>query len=52
MTVTQACPDCGADEFHRVARTRLHLGEKVKYRCSDCEHGFVRIGGAVDTSTA
>jgi transposase-like protein len=46
------CPECGATEFRLIARTRLHLGEKAKFRCSECDYGFVRIDGAVDTSTA
>jgi hypothetical protein len=28
----------------------LHLGEKVKWRCPECDYGFVRIGDAVDTA--
>jgi len=46
------CPRCGADTFYRAASTTLHLGEKVKWHCTECDYGFVRIGGAVDTSTA
>jgi len=52
MKLEHGCHDCGADEFYRAASTTLHLGEKVKYRCEDCGYGFVRIDGAVDTSTA
>jgi rubredoxin len=45
------CPVCGTDRsFWRVASTEVHLGEKVKWRCSECDYGFVRIDGAVDTS--
>jgi predicted RNA-binding Zn-ribbon protein involved in translation (DUF1610 family) len=46
------CPDCGSLEFYRAADTEIHLGTKVKYRCSDCDYGIVRIDGTVDTSTA
>lgn len=47
------CPECDEDrEFYRAASTTLHLGEKVKWRCPDCEYGFVRIDDAVDTATA
>lgn len=47
------CPACEAERpFRRVASTQLHLGEKVKWRCGECDHGFVRIDGAVDTSAA
>lgn len=45
------CPSCAADRtFWRVASTYLHLGQKVKYRCAECDHGIVRIDGTVDTS--
>ncbi|WIV66552.1 hypothetical protein [Natrialbaceae archaeon AArc-T1-2] len=43
------CPECGADTFYRVASTTVHLGEKVKWHCVDCEYGFVRIDG-IDSS--
>lgn len=47
------CPDCDAErQFWRVASTLVHLGEKVKWHCSECGYGVVRIDGAVDTSTA
>lgn len=46
------CSNCGATEFYRAASTMVHLGEKVKHRCTECDKGFVRIGDAVDTSTA
>jgi predicted RNA-binding Zn-ribbon protein involved in translation (DUF1610 family) len=52
MGIESDCPDCGGTEFYRAADTEIHLGEKVKYRCSECDHGVVRIDGAVDTSTA
>jgi len=51
MELAHGCPECGADEFYRAASTRLHLGEKVKWYCTECDYGFVRIGEAVDTST-
>ncbi|WP_201740173.1 DUF7838 family putative zinc beta-ribbon protein [Salinigranum halophilum] len=44
------CPDCGEERtFWRSASTLVHLGEKVKWRCSECEYGLVRIGD-IDTS--
>lgn len=47
------CPDCEDEQpFYRAASTELHLGEKVKWRCSECGWGFVRIDDAVDTSQA
>lgn len=53
MELDHECPECGAErQFYRAASTRLHLGEKVKWRCPECGWGFVRIDGAVDTGTA
>lgn len=50
LELERHCPDCGEDKiFVRVASTTLELGEKVKWRCSDCSYGFVQIGSAVDT---
>ena len=46
------CPECGSTDLYRAASTIVHLGVKVKYRCSECGHDFVHIGDAVDTSTA
>lgn len=44
--VTRNCPVCGTDrEFDAAARTTVHLGEKWKFRCSECGYAFVRIGG-------
>lgn len=44
------CPECdGERTFWRVASTELHLGRKVKWRCGECDYGFVRIGEGVDT---
>lgn len=49
----QFCPGCDEERpFYRAASTELHLGEKVKWRCTECDWGFVVIGGAVDTSQA
>jgi hypothetical protein len=30
----------------------MHLGEKVKWHCTECEYGFVKINGAVDSASA
>ncbi|WP_323675743.1 hypothetical protein [Halorubellus sp. PRR65] len=47
------CPDCDDDRvFYRAASTTLHLGEKVKWHCPDCDYGFVQVNGEVDTSEA
>ena len=51
MELEAYCPACEAERtFWRVAATELHLGEKTKWHCAECDHGFVRIDGAVDTS--
>ncbi|WP_200840410.1 hypothetical protein [Natrialba sp. INN-245] len=54
MELEHYCPDCdGERTFYRAASTTLHLGEKVKWHCPDCDYGFVRIadnGTAVDSS--
>lgn len=52
MELERDCPECGADTFWRAASTELHLGRKVKWDCTECEYGFVRIGDAVDTCRA
>jgi rubredoxin len=52
LELAMECPECGADSFYRAASTQIHLGEKVKWQCTECDYGFVRINGAVDTSTA
>lgn len=47
------CPVCGGDrEFYKAASTTVHLGRKEKWRCTECDYGFVRIGDSVDTSQA
>lgn len=46
------CPECGTERrFYRAASTNLHLGEKVKWHCPECNYGFVRIDG-IDSSQA
>ncbi len=45
------CPVCsGPQTFYRAASTEMHLGEKVKWHCLECNYGFVRIDNTVDTS--
>lgn len=47
----RTCPVCDSEEtFYRTASTELHLGEKTKWRCPNCEYAFVRIDGEVDSS--
>ncbi|SIR83529.1 DUF7838 family putative zinc beta-ribbon protein [Natronorubrum daqingense] len=54
MELDHYCPDCdGEQTFYRAASTKVHLGEKVKWHCPNCDYGFVRIGDngtAVDSS--
>ena len=51
LALDHDCPNCGPQEFYRAASTRIHLGEKTKWHCPDCDYGFVRING-IDTSRA
>ncbi|WP_435197290.1 hypothetical protein [Natronomonas sp. EA1] len=51
LEIEHDCPDCGASTFYRAASTTMHLGEKVKWHCTECDYGFVKINDAVDTST-
>jgi rubredoxin len=47
------CPACGEDrEFYKAASMTVQLGRKEKWHCPECDYGFVRIDGNVDTSTA
>lgn len=51
MELERDCPVCGGPRtFYRAASTTLRLGEKVKWKCPDCDYGFVQIGDAVDTN--
>ena len=46
------CPVCeGERTFYRTASTNLHLGLKVKWRCPDCDYGFIQIDG-IDSSVS
>ena len=45
------CPSCDADRpFYRAAATRLHLGEKTKWACTECGRVVVLINDVVDTA--
>ena len=50
----EGCPHCGETTFYRAASTEIHLGEKVKWRCTgeDCDYAFVQIGSDIDSTTA
>jgi hypothetical protein len=50
MDLEHYCSNCEEYRtFWRVASTYIHLGRKVKWRCAECDHGFVRVNGEVDT---
>lgn len=52
MELETYCPECEEDRtFWLAASTTLHLGEKTKWRCPECNHGIVRIDNTVDTSS-
>lgn len=51
MGIERTCPECGTEqEFWLTARTSLHLGEKRKWDCPECDYGFIKINDAVDSS--
>jgi ribosomal protein S27E len=53
LEMTRECPECDEETtFWRAASMELHLGEKTKWRCSECEHTLVLIGGegGIDSS--
>jgi rubredoxin len=46
------CPTCGETQsFYRTAAMTLHLGEKTKWRCTECDYGYLEIDG-IDTLPA
>ena len=49
LEIERDCPHCDASTFYRSASTQTQLGQKVKWHCTGCDYGFVRIDGAVDT---
>jgi len=50
MELDQYCPQCEAERtFWLAASTELHLGTKTKWRCPECDYGFVKIDETVDT---
>ncbi|WP_306059393.1 DUF7838 family putative zinc beta-ribbon protein [Natronococcus wangiae] len=52
LELDHECPNCGGEKtFYRAASTTLHLGEKIKWHCPDCDYGFVQIDG-IDSSEA
>jgi transposase-like protein len=52
-TLEDHCPVCAEEQpFYQAASTEVHLGKKVKWHCPECDYGFVRIDGTVDTAAA
>lgn len=50
LEIQHYCPNCGEETtFYRTASTLLHLGLKTKWRCSEGEYGFVRIGENIES---
>lgn len=44
------CPSCEQPQvFWRTASTNVHLGEKSKWVCTECDYGLVLIDG-IDSS--
>lgn len=53
LELEHGCPECGETRtFWKVASTEMHLGQKRKWDCPECEYGFVQIDNTVDTGTA
>ena len=51
MELSRTCPNCEEERtFYLSASTNLHLGEKTKWACPECDHAFVKINDVVDTS--
>lgn len=45
LEITHYCPNCDEERmFYRTASTLVHLGEKTKWSCNECDYGFVKIG--------
>lgn len=46
LEMDHECPSCGEERpFWLTARTKLHLGEKTKWVCQECEYSLVQING-------
>lgn len=53
MERERQCTNCETTKtFYLAASTRLHLGEKAKWHCPDCDYGFVTIDDVVDSSAS
>lgn len=52
LELDRTCPSCGEAGFWRIASTHVHIGEKVKWSCNNCDYGFVTIDETVDTASA
>jgi len=45
LEINYDCPKCDTETFYRAASTTIHLGEKTKWRCTDCGYTFVKVNG-------
>ncbi len=46
LEMDMECPECEEEvTFYRAAAMGIHLGEKEKWRCPECEYSFVQVGG-------
>jgi len=45
LEMTRDCPGCANDRFWRTASTTMHLGEKTKWTCTECDYKLIRIDG-------
>lgn len=54
LELEHECPHCDSTTFWKTGSTLVGLGRKVKWECTgdDCEYGFVRIDGDVDSAGA
>jgi len=47
------CPSCGETQsFYRTAAMTLHLGEKTKWYCTECDYQLIKINGIDSAATA
>lgn len=47
------CPDCGEDRtYYKTASMLVHLGEKTKWYCGECDYQIITINGIDSEATA
>lgn len=53
LELEHECPRCeGKQTFWRTASMELHLGEKTKWRCPECDYGFILIDDEADIDSS